>query len=272
MKFCANISMLFTEVPFIDRIDLAARAGFTSVEFWWPTTEPTDAVVDAVQSAGVDVALMNFFAGDMQAGERGILNDPSRISDFREHAPSALELANRLGCQRLNALVGNRLADIELHHQMAIAEENITWAADLAASQNAEVMVEPLSAFENPSYLLTTTRSALDFIDRIDRPNVRLQYDVFQMQRMEGNLADTLRSTMPRIGHIQIGDCPGRHEPGTGEINFPYLLNHIDSLGYTGHVGLEYRPSRSTLESLTWLPQSLRDASDTTFPAGGDAA
>ncbi len=253
-RFAANISLLFTEAPFLERPALAARAGFSAIELWWPPADALDRLEDAVRDAGVEVALLNFDAGDMAAGDRGLLSDPARLDAFRANVPVALDLASRLGCTRLNALVGVRVPSLTLEEQLELARESVAWAAGEAAVVGASVLVEALNTFENGAYLLTRTDEARRFVDAVGRADVLLQYDAYHMQRMEGNLSETLRAHLDRIGHIQIADVPGRGEPGTGEIRFDFLLAEIDRLGYDGWVGLEYRPSTGSTEaSLAWL-------------------
>ena len=254
MRFCANVSILFKEAPFLERFERARRAGFSAVEFWWPA-EPLDEVEAAIAEAGVSVALFNFFAGDMPAGDRGLLSDPDRADGFRANVPVALELAERLGCPRLNALVGLERAPGERARQLALAAENVRWAADQAAERGVDVLIEAVNTWENGPYLLATTRQAAAFVAGVDRPNVKLQYDAYHMQRMEGNLVATLTEFAPQIAHIQVADSPGRGEPGTGEINYPFVLDAVEALGYEGWIGLEYNPTTATTEeSLRWLP------------------
>ena len=260
MRFCANVSILFKEVPFLERFERAARAGFSVVEFWWPG-EPLDEVEAAIAAAGVSVALFNFDAGDMPAGDRGLLSDPDRAHRFRENVPVALELAANLGCTRLNALVGLEREPQTRDAQLALAAENVAWAADQAAPQGAEILIEAVNTFENGPYLLHMTRQAADFIERVDRPNVKLQYDAYHMQRMEGNLVATITEHARQIAHIQVADSPGRGEPGTGEINYPFVLDAVERLGYDGWIGLEYNPTTATTEeSLRWLPAARGEA------------
>jgi hydroxypyruvate isomerase len=254
MRFSANVSILFKEAPFLERFERAARAGFTAVEFWWPQ-EPLDEVAAAIEDAGLTIALFNFDAGDMPAGDRGLLSDPDRVGAFRANVPVALELAERLGTTRLNALVGLERGPGEREEQLRLAAESVRWAADQAAEIGAEVLIEAVNTFENGPYLLSTTRAAAAFVAQVDRANVRLQYDAYHMQRMEGNLVATITELAPQIAHIQVADCPGRGEPGTGEINYPFVLDAIEALGYDGWIGLEYVPTTSTTEeSLHWLP------------------
>jgi hydroxypyruvate isomerase len=259
MRFSANISLLFSEVPFIERFAAARAAGFDAVEFWWPTGEDLRAVRSAIADADVDVVLFNFDAGDMRAGDRGLLSDPAREAEFQANVPVALELAAAVGCRRLNALVGHALPGLGRPEQLEIARRNVRLAADRAAALGIEVLVEAVNSFENGPYLLTTTRAAADFAASTERPNVRLQYDAYHMQRMEGNLTATLAEHIEAISHIQVADSPGRGQPGTGEINFEYLFRRVEELGYEGYVGLEYKPpGGDTAASLQWLPRAGR--------------
>jgi len=259
MRFDANISILFKEAPFRERFARAAEAGFGAVEFWWPRGEDLDAVARAVRDAGLAVALFNVDAGDMPAGDRGLVGDPARAEQFRANVPVALELAERLGCLRLNVLVGLRLPGLGREEQLELARANVAWAADRARAVGIEVVVEAVNTFENGPYLLSRTDEAAAFVRSVGRDNVKLQYDVYHMQRMEGNLVATLREYMGEIGHIQVADSPGRGQPGTGEINYPYVFRAIEELGYTGYIGLEYNPGTQTTEdSLAWLPAALR--------------
>ncbi|MDP8949208.1 MAG: TIM barrel protein, partial [Actinomycetota bacterium] len=207
-----------------------------------------------------EVALFNFDAGDMLgAGDRGLVSDPEREAQFRENVPVALELARSLDCRKMNVLVGLEIDGMGREERLELARKNVGFAADEARDAGVEVMVEALSTFDNGPYLLHTTRQAVEFVRSIGRDNVRIQYDFFQMQRMEGNLVATLREHFDHIGHVQIADSPGRGEPGTGEIRYPYVLGALEELGYDGYVGLEYKPTTETTEdSLGWLPRELR--------------
>jgi hydroxypyruvate isomerase len=255
VKFSANLSMLFAERPFVERFERAARAGFSAVEFWWPDGEDLAAVESAAADAGVQVVMMNFYAGDMAAGDRGLMSDPARHGGFRENVPVALDLAQRLGCRQLNALVGGALDHIAREDQLELARENLAWAAQQAAPLGMRVLVEAVNTVDNDSrYLVASTADAIALIDRADTDGLGLLYDAYHMQRMEGNLTATLRRHADRIHHIHVADAPERHEPGTGEINFPYVLGTLAEIGYDGYVGLEYRPStEATEDSLGWL-------------------
>jgi len=253
LRFCANVSLLFGEHPFTERFAAARAAGFDAVEFWWPSGEDLDTVVEGVTEAGLEVVLINFDAGDMPAGDRGLLSDPDRHQQFRANVPVALELAGRLGCRKLNALVGTQLPGVSPSEQRALAVDSVRFAAEAAAGRAVSVLIEAVNTFENGPYLLSRTEDASAFVGEVARSNVWLQYDAYHMQRMEGNLVDTFRRYRDRIAHVQIADSPDRHEPGTGEISFGYLLGAIEQSGYDGHIGLEYRPSADTTEGLGWL-------------------
>jgi hydroxypyruvate isomerase len=259
VRFSINLSMLFSDRPLLKRFDAAHEAGFDAVELWWPRGEDLSAVEAAVDDAEVDVVVMNFDAGDMRAGDRGLISDPSRRDAFRSNVPVALELAAAVGCTKLNALAGHELPEVGREAQLELARDNVRFAADAAAAQGAEVLIEALNTYENGPYLLPTTAAAAEFARSVGRDNVRLQYDAYQMQRMEGDLTATIGRHLGEIAHVQVADSPGRGEPGTGEINIGYLFRRLDELGYDGHVGLEYRPSWGDTEaSLGWLPRELR--------------
>jgi hydroxypyruvate isomerase len=256
VRFSANLSFLFKDVPFVERFARAREAGFAGVEFMWPGADDLPAVERAVADTGLEVALFNFDAGDPAAGHRGLLSDPALYERFRENVPVALELAARIGCTRLNALVGVRVPEIEHATQLQLARENIAWAAEQARAQGASIMIEAINSYENGPYLLDTTAKAIGFMDAVGMSNVELQYDVYHMQRMEGNLAATITRLLPRIGHVQIADPPHRGEPGTGEINYRFILDLLESSGYGGWVGAEYNPTTATTEeSLGWIKE-----------------
>lgn len=258
LRFDLNISILLKEVPFIERFEYAARLGFGAVEFWWPVGEDLSTIAERVRTYELDVALMNFDAGTMAAGERGFLNDRSKRNWFRAHVPLALEFAKRIGCPQLNALVGNGIADESREAQLDCVRENLAWTADLAASAGLGIVVETLNRFENPRYLLSNTHDVLALLTEINRPNLKYQYDCYHMQRMEGNLIATLREHIAHIGHVQIADSPDRHEPGTGEIHYAHVLAALEATGYADYIGLEYNPSTTSEASLAWLPKAYR--------------
>jgi hydroxypyruvate isomerase len=259
VRFCPNLSMLFKEVDFAERFGRAKEAGFKAVEFWWPSGEDLDQVESAIKDAGLEVALFNFDAGDMPNGDRGLVSDPDRRQEFRDNVPVALELARSVGCPRLNALMGLELDGVETEEQLELARENIAWAADQASEHGIEVMIEAVNTFENGPYLLYTTQAAADFVERVGRDNVKLQYDAYHMQRMEGNVVATLREHIDGITHVQVADSPDRGEPGSGELNYRYIFGVLEELSYGGWIGLEYKPTTdATEDSLAWLPQEKR--------------
>jgi hydroxypyruvate isomerase len=259
MRFSLNVSILFTEVPLLERFARARDAGFDAVELWWPRGEDLAAVRAAIEDSGVDVVVLNFDAGDMPAGDRGLISDPDRRDEFRANVPVALELAEAVGCTKLNALAGHELPGLERSAQLELALDNVRFAADAARAQGAEVLIEAVNTYENGPYLLSRTQSASDFARSVRRDNVRLQYDAYHMQRMEGDLTATIERHLGEIAHVQIADSPGRGRPGTGEINFDFVLRRLAELGYDGHVGLEYKaPAGDTEGSLEWLPRELR--------------
>lgn len=259
MRFCVNVSILFTEAPLLERFRLAREAGFRAVELWWPRGEEPSAVAAAVADAGVEVVLLNFDAGDMAAGDRGLVSDPARRDAFRANVPVALGLASGMGCRMLNALAGHALDGMEHEAQLELARDNVRFAADAAAEQGADVLIEAINTYENGPYLLPTTRQASAFVRSVGRENVRLQYDAYHMQRMEGDLTATIERHVGEIAHVQVADSPGRGRPGTGEINYDYVFRRLEELGYRGRVGLEYQaPGGETEASLAWLPREAR--------------
>ena len=260
LRFDLNISILLKEVPFLERFERAASLGFGAVEFWWPGGENLSATAERLRATGLAVALMNFDAGNMAGGERGFLNDPGRQEQFRANVTVALEFARQVGCPQLNALVGNIIPGKSREEQMEQVRKNLAWAADQAAAAGLGVVVESLNVFENPHYLLTNTRETLELLADVNRPNLKYQYDIYHMQRMEGNLIATLREYIGKMGHIQVADSPERHEPGTGEIHYSHVLAALDALGYQGYVGLEYNPTTSSEASFAWLPDNRRGA------------
>ncbi len=262
VRFHPNISILYPQLSFRESLERTVAAGFRSCEFWWPLGEDLDEVVSAIRETGLSVELFNFFAGNLAQGDRGFLSDPDRQELFRRNVPVALDLAQHVRVGKLNALVGHRLPSISREEQIALARENVRWAADQAARIGATILIEAVNTFENGPYLLPTTTEVAGFIAGVGRPNVKIQYDVYHAQRMEGNLVSTLEAYIAEIGHIQIADSPNRSQPGTGEINFPFVLSAVARLGYAGSIGLEYNPLQlSAEESMEWLPRHGRAGS-----------
>lgn len=258
LKFSANTSMLFTEVPFLDRFQRARDAGFGAAEFLWPAGTDLDDLVAAKEAASVDVALFNVNEGDLAAGERGFLSHPHRQEWWRDAFRQALGLAQRLGCRCLHTMAGNRLPGLSRQEQLACAVDNLRWALPQLEAAGITAMIEVLNLFDNPEFLLYHTSHAMELLDQIDTERVQFQFDAYHIQRMEGDLIATIREHVDRMGHVQIADSPGRHQPGTGEINYRNVLAALDDAGYAGYVGLEYVPLGTTEESLAWLPHAAR--------------
>ncbi len=256
-KLAANLSLLFREWPFPDRFAAAARAGFRHVECQFPYEWPAADLAQAARDAGVNVVLHNLPAGDLAAGEIGIACHPGREAEFRAGIEKAIDYARQLCCPRLNCLAGIAPRGANRDALLATLVRNLRYASARLAEEGIELLLEPLNTRSVPDFFLSRSDAAIELFDRVDTPNLRLQYDVFHMQIMEGDLANRIERLLPRIGHIQIADVPRRNEPGTGEINFPFLLRHIDSLGYSGWIGCEYNPSGDTVSGLGWAKPYL---------------
>mgnify|MGYP006196712921 CR=1 FL=1 len=248
-KLAANVSMLFAHLDFLDRFAAAARAGFRFVEYQFPYAWPAQEVARRVREAGVEVVLHNLPAGDMAKGERGIACLPGRAQEFRAGVERAIEYARAVSCPRLNCIAG--LGPRDAPHTAQLVE-NVRYAARRLGEVGMQLLIEPINTRTVPGFFLTGSRQAIDVLNAAGEGNAFLQYDMFHMQIMEGDLAHTIERLLPRIGHMQLADVPGRNEPGSGEINFEFLLAHIDALGYAGWIGCEYNPRGDTAEGLKW--------------------
>lgn len=255
-RYSLSIGWFFTAAPVLERFALARQAGFRAVEMFWPHDDPA-ALRTAQRAAGIDVALVNMSEGDYTAGDRGFACHPTRRQEWRRALDSALRLGTALSCARVNVLTGDVPSTTSVAVARACLVENLRWAAPRAASRGITLVVEPLNHLTHPHYLCQRTADVLTVLDLVGHANVALQYDVFHAQRSEGNLLDTLTENIDRIAHVQLADVPTRAAPGTGEINFAALLQHLAGLGYEGYVGLEYDPS-PTPDPLEWLPSSER--------------
>ena len=251
-KFAANLSMLFTEVPFLDRFERAAKAGFAAVEFLFPYAFSASDIQQRLDGHGLKLVLHNLPAGDWEAGERGIACLPDRVDEFREGVAKAIAYATTLGVPQLNCLAGKApigAADAVLRKTFVA---NLKFAAAELHQAGLRLLIEPINSHDIPGFYLNRTAQALAILDEVGAANAFVQYDIYHAQRMEGELAATMQKQLARIGHIQLADNPGRNEPGTGEINWPFLFAHLDRIGYSGWIGCEYKPAASTEAGLGW--------------------
>ena len=251
-KFAANLTMLFTEVPFLDRFERAAKAGFDAVEFLFPYAFATADIQARLKAHGLKLVLHNLPAGDWDAGERGIACLPDRVDEFRAGVARAVEVGTALGVPQLNCLAGKApigAADAILRKTFV---DNLKFAAAELKKANLKLLIEPINTYDIPGFYLNRTAQALAILDEVGASNAFVQYDIYHAQRMEGEIAATLAKHLARIGHIQIADNPGRNEPGSGELNYAFLFAHLDKIGYAGHVGCEYKPATTTEAGLGW--------------------
>ena len=251
-RFSANLSMLFTEVPFLDRFARAAQAGFEAVEFMFPYAHSPQEIKARLDATGLKAVLHNLPAGDWEGGDRGIACDPARVAEFRAGVARGVAYATTLGVPQLNCLAGKAPvgADDALLRRTFV--DNLRFAAAALHQAGLRLLVEPINRYDIPGFYLQRTAQALSVLDEVGAPNAFVQYDIYHAQRTEGELAATLAQHLARIGHIQIADNPGRHEPGSGEINYRFLFQHLDRIGYQGWVGAEYRPASTTEAGLGW--------------------
>ena len=256
-KFAANLTMLFTEVPFLDRFERAATAGFTAVEFLFPYAFAASDIKARLEAHHLTLVLHNLPAGDWDAGERGIACLPGREDEFRAGVGRAIEYAKALGVAQLNCLAGKVPAGADEAQLRKTFVANLRFAATELKLAGLRLLIEPINTYDIQGFYLSGTAQALDILDEVasdgKTDNAFVQYDIYHAQRMEGELAATLQKHLARIGHIQLADNPGRHEPGTGEINYPFLFKHIDRIGYSGWIGCEYKPAAATEAGLGWL-------------------
>ncbi len=252
-RFAANISMLFTEVPLLERIDRAAASGFEAIEIQCPYEAPASDIRARLDANNLKMILHNLPAGDWSKGDRGIACDRSRQSEFREGIDRAIEYADALAVTRLNCLAGVPRDGTDDATARGVFLENLAFAAEKLQKSGISLLIEPLNSRDVPGFWLDGVAKALSILDELNSENVLLLFDVYHAQRSGGEIAGTLTANIDRIGHIQIADNPGRHEPGTGELYFPYLFRLIDETGYNGWVGAEYKPTSVTEAGLKWF-------------------
>jgi len=252
-RFAANLTMLFNEVPFLDRFEKAAAAGFAGVEYLFPYDFPVEELVARLKANGLTQVLHNLPAGNWGGGERGIAILPDRVEEFRAGVDKAITYATALGCPQVNILAGIAPAGVareELHKTFV---ENLKYAAPRIKDAGLKLLIEPINTRDIPGFFLNYTKQAKAIIEEVGSDNLFIQYDIYHMQIMEGDLARTIEANLPQIAHVQLADNPGRNEPGTGEINYEFLFRYLDSIGYAGWVGCEYKPKGDTAAGLGWI-------------------
>ena len=257
-RLAANLTMLFTEFPFLDRFERAARAGFKGVEFLFPYAFQARDIKARLDQFDLQLVLHNLPAGDWDAGERGIACHPDRTAEFRAGVERAIDYAKALGAPQLNCLVGKTPVDVPADVVRATLVDNLYQASQRLKQEGLRLLIEPINTYDIPGFWLNRTDQALALIEEAGGDNLFLQYDIYHAQRTEGELAETLRKHIKRIGHVQIADNPGRNEPGTGEISFPFLFGHLDRLDYSGWIGCEYKPAVSTELGLGWIERMAK--------------
>ncbi|RMF07454.1 MAG: hydroxypyruvate isomerase [Alphaproteobacteria bacterium] len=253
VQFAANLSMLFNEVEFPERFAAAAQAGFKGVEYLFPYDYPADDIAGWLTEAGVKQVLFNTPAGDWNAGERGLACNPSRKDEFREGVATAITYAQALGCTQLHCMAGIAPEGASAEELRQTYVDNLKYAAAEMGKAGIKCLIEMINTRDIPGFYLNRSAQAEEILESVGSDNLYIQYDIYHMQIMEGDLAPTIERLLPRIAHMQLADTPGRHEPGTGEINYDFLFRHIDSLGYKGWIGCEYKPATTTLEGLGWM-------------------
>jgi hydroxypyruvate isomerase len=251
-RIAANLTMLFNEVPFLDRFEAAAKAGFTAVEFLFPYEYKAADLRSRLDAHGLRLVLHNLPPGDWARGERGIGCHPDRVGEFRDNVGRAIECATALGAPQLNCLAGIAPKDVSADTLRATLVENLRFAAEKLKAAGIKLLIEPINTHDIPGFYLNRTQQALDLIAEVGSDNLYLQYDIYHAQRMEGELANTIKAHLGKIAHMQLADNPGRNEPGTGEINYRFLFGWLDAIGYQGWIGCEYRPATTTEAGLGW--------------------
>lgn len=253
VRFAANLNFLFTEAPFLERFALARRHGFEAVEYPSPYDHPAGDLARLLREQGLTQALINLPAGDWAAGERGIACHPGRTDEFREGVATAIRYARTLECPRANCLAGVQPEGVSAEEARATLVENLRYAGQAFRESGLQLLTEPINTRDIPGFFVNTSAQGLALMEEVGDELVGLQYDAYHMQIMEGDLARTVEERLGVIGHIQIADNPGRHEPGTGEVNYGFFLDHLDAIGYEGWVGCEYAPATTTEAGLGWL-------------------
>ena len=251
-KFAANLSMLFTELEMLDRIPAAADAGFRGVEFLFPYAFEAEEIASRLRAGKLEQVLFNLPAGDWAANERGIACIPGREEEFRSGVVTAIGYAKALDCKRINCLAGKRPESLSVESAQSTFVANLKYASGELERAGILLVIEAINTYDVPGFFLSRSDHAFRTIDAVASLNLAFQYDIYHMQRMEGELAATIRANVARIGHVQLADNPGRHEPGSGEINYPFVFDVLDAAGYAVWIGCEYIPASGTGEGLGW--------------------
>ena len=260
-KFAANLSMLFTEHAFLERFSAAAAAGFTGVEYLFPYAYEVETLRSSLVENGLTQVLFNLPPGDWEAGERGIAALPGREDEFRASVATALHYAQILDCPRLHVMAGILPAGLDANVCRELYLDNLRYAAAECAKFGKTLLIEPLNLRDNPGYMLSRQETAAEICAQVGASNLKVQFDFYHCQIVQGDLTRTLEALFPQVGHIQIAGVPDRHEPDSGEINYPWLFERLDALGYAGWIGCEYRPRGKTRDGLAWgQPWGLRVA------------
>jgi hydroxypyruvate isomerase len=261
LKFAANLSFLYQELPFLERFEAAARDGFKGVEYLSPYEFDAREIKKRLDDNGLTQALFNLYAGDMEKGEKGLASLTGREEEFQASLGQAIEYANALGCTRLHVMAGLRDITMAEETQLAVYRNNLQKAATACAEYGITALIEPINTQDMPGYFLDSTAKAVALIEEINHPNLRLQFDIYHVQRMEGDIVRRFKEHFSFIHHIQIANPPNRFEPDNGEINYPYIFTLLESAGYEGWIGCEYKPSADTRETLGWAQNYLMNAS-----------
>ena len=256
-KFCANLTLLYNEYAFLDRFAAAAGAGFKGVEYLFPYDYDKRQLAEQLARHRLTQVLHNLPAGNWANGERGIACHPGRTLEFQEGVARAIEYATALGCRQVNCLAGIRPRHVDPNDARETFIRNLQYAAPRFKDAGIKLLIEAINTRDIPGFFLTYTRQALDIVQAVGSDNLFVQYDIYHMQVMEGDLANTIEKNIKLIPHMQLADNPGRNEPGTGEINYPFLFGHIDRIGYTGWIGCEYKPATTTDAGLGWMTPYL---------------
>ena len=257
VNLAANLSMMFNEVEFMERFKQASDSKFKGVEYLFPYDFPKEDISNELNENNLEQVLFDLPAGDWESGDRGIAVDPNRKNEFKEGVALALEYAGVLKPKNLTCLVGKAPGNVPDNQAKSILIENLSYASTETKKAGIRLLVEPINTLDIPGYWLHNTKEAIEIIKEVNNSNLLLQYDIYHMQIMEGNIINTISNNLNMIGHMQLADNPGRHEPGTGELNYPVIFEKLDQMGYKGWIGCEYVPIKDSIPGLVWANSYL---------------